>query len=251
MDHGEATEPPHSPLPAGLAWNPLPDSSLVDRARALARSRPSASAYTWLEDGEVEERALSFAELDRSARAVAAELAARGLGGQRVLADVLARPAVHHGLPRVPLRRRGGRAAEPAAHGARGARAGGHHRPRGPVALALRSIRAREALGAPAGPRRAAGARDRRARTRARGPLAPRCHRSGVDRLPAVHLRLDGLAQGGRDHARQPGREPGHDPHGVRARRAHGDRRLAAVLPRHGPDRRTSWSRCSSAGAAC
>jgi acyl-CoA synthetase (AMP-forming)/AMP-acid ligase II len=63
----------------------LPDSSLVDRARALARSRPSATAYTWLEDGEVEERALSFAELDRSGRAVAAELTARGLGGQRVL----------------------------------------------------------------------------------------------------------------------------------------------------------------------
>jgi hypothetical protein len=56
--------------------HPLPDSTLVDRARALACSRPASPAYTWLGDGEVEQAALTFAELDRAARAVAAEFEA-------------------------------------------------------------------------------------------------------------------------------------------------------------------------------
>lgn len=60
-------------------------SNLVDHGRELARVRPQAVAYTWLRDGEVEDGSLTFAELDRGARAVAAELDARGLGGQRAL----------------------------------------------------------------------------------------------------------------------------------------------------------------------
>jgi len=63
----------------------LQPSNLVEHARTLARLRPDAVAYTWLRDGDVEEVALTFAELDRGVRAVAAELAARGLGGQRAL----------------------------------------------------------------------------------------------------------------------------------------------------------------------
>ena len=59
--------------------------SLVERCRELARTRGTARAYLWLRDGEVEESELTFAELDRAARTVAAELERRGLRGERAL----------------------------------------------------------------------------------------------------------------------------------------------------------------------
>jgi len=60
-------------------------ATLVDVLRGWARARPRAPAYTWLRDGDEPERTLSFGELDRAARRVAAELEARGLAGGRAL----------------------------------------------------------------------------------------------------------------------------------------------------------------------
>ena len=57
----------------------------VAHCRELARTRGQELAYTWLRDGEVEQASLTFAELDAEARKVAAQLAARGLAGERAL----------------------------------------------------------------------------------------------------------------------------------------------------------------------
>jgi acyl-CoA synthetase (AMP-forming)/AMP-acid ligase II len=64
---------------------PPAGSDFVQIARELARERPATRAYTWLRDGEVEDGTLTFAELDRAARAVGAALQARGLAGGRAL----------------------------------------------------------------------------------------------------------------------------------------------------------------------
>jgi amino acid adenylation domain-containing protein len=58
---------------------------LVELGRYRAFSSPDKVAYTFLKDGEVEEANLSYAELDLRSRALAAELQARGLGGERIL----------------------------------------------------------------------------------------------------------------------------------------------------------------------
>ena len=60
-------------------------TNLVDRARELAVARPGARAFTWLDEGEGEATRLTFAQLDRAARAVASELRARELDGRRAL----------------------------------------------------------------------------------------------------------------------------------------------------------------------
>ena len=53
--------------------------SLVELMRHRAAAAPSARAYTFLADGEVESETLTYAELDHQARAIAVALAARGV----------------------------------------------------------------------------------------------------------------------------------------------------------------------------
>lgn len=62
----------------------LPDT-LVDLVRIRAKSQPEFRTYTYLTDGEDAEVHLTNAELDRQARTIAVELAARGLSGERAL----------------------------------------------------------------------------------------------------------------------------------------------------------------------
>ncbi len=67
---------------------PLPPSrlrTLVDIAQWRAEEQPDDPAFSFLVDGETQEERLSYAELDRRARALAAELEARGARGERVL----------------------------------------------------------------------------------------------------------------------------------------------------------------------
>ncbi|HKH43546.1 MAG TPA: AMP-binding protein, partial [Thermoanaerobaculia bacterium] len=59
--------------------------SLVKVLRHWARVAPGRRAYTFLADGEDDERTLSYGDLDLRVRAVAARLQALGLPGERVL----------------------------------------------------------------------------------------------------------------------------------------------------------------------
>ena len=69
--------------------NPTSESSfaptLVDLLRQRAAYRPHDRAFTFLVDGENEELHVSYAELDRKARAVGGWLMDRGMTGKRVL----------------------------------------------------------------------------------------------------------------------------------------------------------------------
>lgn len=57
----------------------------VDVVRTQARTRPDQAAFTFLENGETESDTLTFAELDRAARAVAVQLQDRTRQGDRAL----------------------------------------------------------------------------------------------------------------------------------------------------------------------
>jgi amino acid adenylation domain-containing protein len=59
--------------------------SLVELLRKRARHQPGHPAYTFLPDGETEEAALSYQELDLRARVIAARLQRSCAGGERVL----------------------------------------------------------------------------------------------------------------------------------------------------------------------
>ena len=59
--------------------------TLVDVLRHWAESQPDDRVFTFLVDGETEEVTLTFRELDRQARAIAAMLGSLSLGGQRAL----------------------------------------------------------------------------------------------------------------------------------------------------------------------
>ncbi|HQU42998.1 MAG: fatty acyl-AMP ligase [Planctomycetia bacterium 21-64-5] len=59
--------------------------TLVDLLQRRARQQGPKRAYTFLLDGEADEASISYAELDRQARAVAAWLQSRGLEGERAL----------------------------------------------------------------------------------------------------------------------------------------------------------------------
>ena len=75
-----------APTPADCP--PLPPrnlSTLVDIARWRAECQPNDVAFTFLLDGQQQEAHLSYCELDRRARALAAELVAHRARGQRVL----------------------------------------------------------------------------------------------------------------------------------------------------------------------
>ncbi|HUY92924.1 MAG TPA: aminotransferase class I/II-fold pyridoxal phosphate-dependent enzyme [Pirellulales bacterium] len=59
--------------------------TLVELARHRARHQADQNGYLFLTDGETEEVPLTYGELDRQARAIAAWLQSRGLAGQRAL----------------------------------------------------------------------------------------------------------------------------------------------------------------------
>lgn len=59
--------------------------TLVELCRHHACVRGGDLAYRWLKDGEVEDRTLTFSELDLEARTIAAQLQALGLSGGRAL----------------------------------------------------------------------------------------------------------------------------------------------------------------------
>ena len=68
---------------------------MADLIRVLgqhARQRPEQQAFVYLQDGQSDDQFVTYAQLDRRARAIAARLQEMGLAGQRVL---LAYP---HGL---------------------------------------------------------------------------------------------------------------------------------------------------------
>src|SRR5919112_2636402 len=61
-------------------------ATLVDLLRWRASHEPERRAYTFLGDGEAEERSVNYGELDRQAQLVAAQLEALGVaGGERAL----------------------------------------------------------------------------------------------------------------------------------------------------------------------
>src|SRR5436305_14905678 len=59
--------------------------TLVELLRRRVRLQPERRAYTFLLDGEREEVHLSYGELDRQARSIAARLQALGGEGERAL----------------------------------------------------------------------------------------------------------------------------------------------------------------------
>src|SRR5688500_20129923 len=64
----------------GINCEPL---TLIDLLRWRAANQPDRSGYTFLSDGEREEECLTYAELDRRARAVAAKLQPLVVQGER------------------------------------------------------------------------------------------------------------------------------------------------------------------------
>ena len=60
-------------------------ATLVDLLRERALRHPDRRAYTFLVDGESEEQHLTYGELDRQARAIAAQLQGLGMTGERAL----------------------------------------------------------------------------------------------------------------------------------------------------------------------
>ncbi|MEM9943987.1 MAG: aminotransferase class I/II-fold pyridoxal phosphate-dependent enzyme [Planctomycetota bacterium] len=62
-----------------------PETNFVERLRYWAAAMPNESAYRFLESGEELQGTLTFSELDRRAKAIAAKLVSMGLGGHRAL----------------------------------------------------------------------------------------------------------------------------------------------------------------------
>jgi len=69
----------------GMPLNRPPIATLLGLCRHHALTRPSAAAYAWLNALEVETLCLTYAELDRRARCIGAQLVALGLSGKSVL----------------------------------------------------------------------------------------------------------------------------------------------------------------------
>ena len=67
------------------ATSRLHPSTLTDLLRWRALEQPKRLAYTFLKDGETEAVCLTYGELDRQARAIAAHLQSLGVSGERVL----------------------------------------------------------------------------------------------------------------------------------------------------------------------
>ncbi|MEH2290147.1 amino acid adenylation domain-containing protein [Nostoc sp.] len=60
-------------------------ATLVDILRDRSLQMPHTQAFTFLEDGETQELTLTYCELDRRSRAIAAQLQALGLSGKRAI----------------------------------------------------------------------------------------------------------------------------------------------------------------------
>ncbi len=210
--------------------------------RARAAERPEQVAFTFLADGEARggEPHLRGARPPGGGRGGGA----RGVGpsGRAGAAALPSRPRLHRGLLRLPLRRSGGRpglsppserpvAVAPAGHRAR------RHPPRGADhgGDPGRDPGAARAARGGARARRPAVDRDRRPGDGRRRLSAGA--RSGVARLPPVHLGVDGDAEGGDGHPRQPAAQRADDRRRLRHGRGVGGGGVAAALPRHGPDR--------------
>jgi acyl-CoA synthetase (AMP-forming)/AMP-acid ligase II len=69
-------------------------ATLVDLLRWRAQRQPEQPLYTFLPDGDTEEIHITYAELDRQARAIAAHLQEHGAAGQQVL--LLCPPGVEY-----------------------------------------------------------------------------------------------------------------------------------------------------------
>ncbi len=69
----------------GVGEVPLSCSTIVDLLRYRAIHQPDIVAFTFLQDGETLERTLTYQDLDRCSRAIAAQLQALGLSGERAL----------------------------------------------------------------------------------------------------------------------------------------------------------------------
>ncbi|HYP52685.1 MAG TPA: fatty acyl-AMP ligase, partial [Pyrinomonadaceae bacterium] len=80
-------------MPSSIEIQSAPDSetaapqasTLVELLRLRARRQPEQTAYTFLADGEREELSLTYAQLERRARSVAAYLQHTGARGERVM----------------------------------------------------------------------------------------------------------------------------------------------------------------------
>jgi acyl-CoA synthetase (AMP-forming)/AMP-acid ligase II len=68
-----------------VPFNDFKGQTLVELLQHRARVQPTDMAYTYLADGEADERKITFSELDHRARAVAAHLEKLGLRRQPVL----------------------------------------------------------------------------------------------------------------------------------------------------------------------
>ncbi|GAA6624134.1 hypothetical protein NUACC26_099590 [Scytonema sp. NUACC26] len=60
-------------------------ATIVEVLRARNSRTPHTQAFTFLEDGETLESTLSYHELDRRSRAIAAQLQTLGLSGERAI----------------------------------------------------------------------------------------------------------------------------------------------------------------------
>src|SRR5947199_1588070 len=60
-------------------------STLVELLRWRALHQPDRMAYIFLKDGETEEAHLTYADLDRRARAIGARLQGLGISGERAI----------------------------------------------------------------------------------------------------------------------------------------------------------------------
>lgn len=60
-------------------------ATIVDILRDRSCNMPQTQAFTFLEDGENQELTLTYHELDRRSRAVATQLQALGLSGERAI----------------------------------------------------------------------------------------------------------------------------------------------------------------------
>src|SRR5215213_2371794 len=69
----------------GLPGSRLEPSTLIDVLRSRASERPGVTAFTFLADGEKRELTLSYADLERESRAIAARLQMVAAPGDRVL----------------------------------------------------------------------------------------------------------------------------------------------------------------------
>ena len=67
------------------SFNDFKFSTLVDLLRYRALHQPGQLAFTFLQDGETASISLTYQELDRQARAIAAELQSLGVSGERAL----------------------------------------------------------------------------------------------------------------------------------------------------------------------